>query len=165
GSVAVTCSTAGALGLITAITDIDSDRPLDTEEEVSLGRYASGELFLHVHPLDTALFVLTGGERYYLYPTVVEQTEAEKRDALMCLYKAVRYPAEARRKSVAGTVVSEVYLNELGMPGEIIPKTNHGSGLENAAISALQMCTYPRAKFAGAPVKSIYVVPVSFKLN
>ncbi|MDX1478315.1 MAG: energy transducer TonB [Saprospiraceae bacterium] len=165
GAVKVTCKAAGQHNLITGIERIDADNPLPEETEIPLGRYASGELMLHVHSRDTALYVFSGGERYYLYSTVVSQTEDEKREALMCLYKAVRYPAEARQRSVAGTVVVEVYLNALGMPTQTQPKTAIGAGLEQAAVSALQQCTYQPATFAGTPVKALSIVPVSFKLN
>jgi TonB family protein len=138
-----------------------------SEEIVNLPTENRDDIYLHITDRDTALFVLDGEDKYYLYHLVSGLSETDRYKALVCTYSRVIYPQHARSRAIGGTVVVDAYLNELGCVVTIDPKTDIGYGLEKATIRAIKKCScdFPQVKFQNEFVKSVFTIPLKFKLD
>ena len=75
------------------------------------------------------------------------------------------YPKEARRAEREGTVILKATVDVNGIPRDIVPLTNLGFGLEEAAIEVLKKTTFHPAMKGGKPVSLEVEIPFKFKLN
>lgn len=124
------------------------------------------DIYLHLTDRDTALFVLVDDLRYYLYHLVSELSESDRNQSLLCSYSRVIYPQHARTEGVEGTAIVDAYLDEEGCVVSIDRKTDIGYGLEKAAERAIKKCScqFPPVKFHGNYVKTVFTIPIAFRL-
>ena len=75
-----------------------------------------------------------------------------------------RYPPEARKAGVQGTVIVEAIVDREGCARQ--PRVLKGvPGLDGAALAAVRSWTFQPATFEGRPVAVHYVLPVAFSLK
>lgn len=124
-------------------------------------------IYLHITDRDTALFVLVDDERYYLYHLVSELSESDRNQSLLCSYSRVMYPQHARTEGVEGTAIVDAFLDEQGCVVSIDKKTDIGYGLEKATVRAVKKCScrFPPVKFQGVNVKTVYTIPMLFRMD
>ena len=76
-----------------------------------------------------------------------------------------KYPKVAKEKGIEGTVVVQVYVNEKGRVTEtVILKGIPDSGLDEAAIKAIEKVKFRPAKAKGKKVGVWISIPVNFRL-
>ncbi len=108
------------------------------------GSYTEGTLDRKVEPL--------GGEKSFL-------TSA---------YSSMRYPPEARKKGVQGTVWISVVVNELGIMEEAMIKEGIGSGCDEEALRCIKIAGQAGFEVPmkdGKSVKVKYDIPTKFSLE
>jgi len=81
--------------------------------------------------------------------------------------KNLQYPEEALERGIEGTVWAEVFLDELGNVSKVsFPEARLGFGLNREAERILKNA--PRwnpAKHNGKPVKSKFVIPITYEIK
>jgi len=84
---------------------------------------------------------------------------------ITAIIKNVKYPEEAKRNKVQGTVFVKAFINEYGIvnEAEIIKGTN--TSLDTAAVNAVVRTKFIPGKQYGTPVKVQVAVPIVFKLK
>ena len=90
------------------------------------------------------------------------------KDFLMQVYSSVKYPPEARAKSVQGIVHTSIVINELGQLEEATVTKGIGAGCDEAALLAIREgCAngFTPAMKDGKAVKVKYDVPLKFSLH
>ena len=163
-NVVVECETTDD-GFVRQITDI-SLPPDARSDTFALGTGEFEGFRLHVTDFDTAMFVLKGGQRYYFLETGELQDDVWIED-VSCVYRNVRYPAIAREKSVSGTVVLDLYIDQTGCIETVMASTDIGSGLEESSIDAVQKCKcqWTTATWGGIKMPTIIRLPISFRFQ
>ena len=79
---------------------------------------------------------------------------------------APRYPREAQRRGVAGTVLLRVHVRANGDAGDIDLIEGSGSrDLDRAAVEAVRRWRFAPATRNGQPVESAVQVPIAFNLH
>jgi protein TonB len=79
---------------------------------------------------------------------------------------APRYPREAQRRGVAGTVLLRVHVGIDGEPGDIDLVQGSGSrDLDRAAVEGVRRWRFAPATRNGQPVESSVQVPIAFNLK
>lgn len=84
------------------------------------------------------------------------------------VYKSLRYPAEARKNGIQGTVILQLLINKEGALENLEIIKNVGSGCGEEALNVVK--TYLR-KWArpgmenGMPVNTLFQLPIKFKLE
>lgn len=138
-----------------------------TDTIVHLPSDNRNDIYLHITDRDTALFVLNGQDRYYLYHLVSELSKDERNYSLGCVYARVKYPQHAMTEEVEGTAIVDAYLDEEGCLVSTDRKTDVGYGLEKATVRAIKKCScqFPPVKFQGVHVKSVFTIPMLFRLD
>lgn len=77
-----------------------------------------------------------------------------------------KYPEAAKKAEKEETVLLKATIDENGIPKNIVALTNHGFGLEEAAIEALKKTTFRPATKGGKPITLENVqIPYEFKLE
>lgn len=80
------------------------------------------------------------------------------------LKKRVRYPKEAQKKNVTGTVYVGFVVDSTGLLRDFEVKHGLGSGCDEEAIRALKGTSpWIPARKEGKPISMQYVVPVTFE--
>ena len=165
GNVIVTCNVQSSK-IVTGIASVlVKNGRVDTI--VHLPTEKRDDIFLHITDRDTALFVQVDDDRYYLYHLVSELSEAERNTSLLCTYSRVIYPQHAMSRGAEGTVIVDAYLDEEGCVVSIDTKTDIGYGLEKATVRAVKKCScqFPQVKFQGVYVKTVYTIPMLFRMD
>jgi TonB family protein len=75
------------------------------------------------------------------------------------------YPAAAREAGVAGAVVADLVIDELGAVRDVVMQKSPSDDLSAAAINALEQWRFAPATIDGKPVAVRYVVTVMFRLQ
>ncbi len=85
------------------------------------------------------------------------------------IYTNVKYPAEARKKGIQGSVVVEFMVDEKGVLSDFLVISGIGGGCDEEAVRVITaMNTAHRwtpAKTNDEPVKAMYTLPVKFVLQ
>ena len=76
-----------------------------------------------------------------------------------------KYPERAKKAGKEGEVILQLTIDEKGIPKDIVPLTNLGFGLEEAAIALLKRSTFRPATKGGKPISLLIEVPIDFKLE
>lgn len=87
---------------------------------------------------------------------------------LMTMYRKMRYPAEARKNGIQGTVKVTVILNEFGQLESAVVAEGIGAGCDEEALEAVKRGFqegFEPAMKDGKAVKVKYNIPVKFKLE
>ena len=75
-----------------------------------------------------------------------------------------KYPERAKKAGKEGEVILQLTIDEKGIPKDIVPLTNLGFGLEEAAIELLKKSTFRPATKGGKPISLLIEIPIDFKL-
>ena len=128
--------------------DDDSDRPLPTRPPVPA-------------PVATAPLPASVPVPAPAAPVASAETPARALST-----PAPRYPREAQRRGVAGTVLLRVHVRTNGDAGAIDLVQGSGSrDLDRAAVDAVRRWRFAPAMRDGQPVESSVQVPIAFNLN
>ncbi len=76
-----------------------------------------------------------------------------------------KYPERAKKAGKEGEVILQLTIDEKGIPKDIVPLTNIGFGLEEAAIELLKKSTFRPATKGGKPISLLIEIPIDFKLE
>jgi TonB family protein len=76
-----------------------------------------------------------------------------------------KYPERAKKAGKEGQVILQLTIDEKGIPKDIVPLTNLGFGLEEAAIELLKRSTFRPATKGGEPISLLIEIPIDFKLK
>ena len=76
-----------------------------------------------------------------------------------------KYPERAKKAGKEGEVILQLTIDEKGIPKDIVPLTNLGFGLEEAAIELLKKSTFRPATKGGKPISLLIEIPIDFKLE
>ena len=76
-----------------------------------------------------------------------------------------KYPERAKKAGKEGEVILQLTIDEKGIPKDIVPLTNLGFGLEDAAIELLKKSTFRPATKGGKPISLLIEIPIDFKLE
>jgi|GEM_PF-3316075 len=165
GNVRVVCDIQRSK-IVTGIRSVTIKSDL-RDEIIHLPTDIRDDIYLHITDLDTALFVKDGEDRYYFYHLVSGLSAEDRNRSLGCPYSRVIYPQHARTREVGGTVIVDAYLDELGCVVSIDTKTDIGYGLEKATVRAVKKCScdFPPVQFQDENVKSVYTIPMQFRLD
>ncbi len=84
---------------------------------------------------------------------------------ISAIQKKIVYPEIAKRAGIEGKVYVRAFIDKAGnvVAADIIKGV--GSGLNEAAVSAVKQTKFTPGKQAGKPVNVQVVIPISFKLN
>lgn len=78
----------------------------------------------------------------------------------------IRYPEAAREAGVQGRVRVKFFINEEGCATDAVVVRSIGAGCDEEAVRvAITICNWQPATFNGKPVKSLYYLPISFRLE
>lgn len=75
------------------------------------------------------------------------------------------YPKEAIKAGKEGKVILTATIDVKGIPQDVVALTNHGFGLEIAAIETLKKTTFHPATKNGKPIRIKVKIPIEFKLE
>lgn len=152
-------------GVISKIVDVTIDDSAD-RDTFHMSYEGFDGVVLHVAPYDTSFYVARNGTNYYLLESD-EMPEDVWLDNLGCMYKNVRYPALAREKSIDGTVLIEIYLDQSGCIESAVALTSLGYGLEDSAIKAIRACDckWVVATWGGILEPTVIRLPVGYRLR
>jgi TonB family protein len=81
------------------------------------------------------------------------------------LYKRVRYPSEARKRKIEGTVKLRAYIERNGDVNEVEILEDLGYGTGEAARTAVYYARFKPGLLKGKPSRVQMIIPVEFKLN
>jgi TonB family protein len=103
-------------------------------------------------------------------PSDFEKKDCSDRKMLDYIYSHLKYPSDAKDKSIEGTVVAQFTINKDGSVSDINIIREIGGGCGQAVIEMLQtMIDMPEkwvpGKQAGRNVNVLYTLPVKFKLT
>ncbi len=84
---------------------------------------------------------------------------------LESLKEKIKYPEEALKNKVEGTVYVMVYINENGGIDFVEVVKGIGYGCDEEALRAVSQCQFTPAYNQGKPVKVRIVIPIKFKLK
>lgn len=76
-----------------------------------------------------------------------------------------KYPDEARKQGIQGSVAFEVTIDERGFPADITALRPLGFGLDEAARAAIEKWRWTPATKDGVPVKVTNTIVVNFRLD
>ncbi len=98
------------------------------------------------------------------------QVKCSEMKLLMAVYKNIKYPAEARDRSIQGTVISSFTVEADGRAHSPVIKESIEGGCAEAVMDMYKIIlkkypTWIPAKKDGKAIKSEYVLPVKFKLE
>jgi len=112
--------------------------------------------------------VLSPADTVYLYA----DEAAYYRDGMPQFYQNLasemngRYPRAARRMGIEGKVFIQFVVDERGAIQESWVLKGIGGGCDEAALLAFnKLAQWEPARHAGTPVKSMHILPVTFRLN
>ena len=93
-----------------------------------------------------------------------------KENMLIYIYSNLKYPAEARKKGIEGKVVVQFIVEKDGSMSDIKIMRDIGGGCGQACVDVLNSInenglTWVSGKQGGEPVRVLYTLPVSFKLE
>lgn len=85
------------------------------------------------------------------------------------IYSNIKYPAEARKNGVSGTVSVEFIVDENGVLSDFLVVSGIGSGCDEEAIRVIKEMNiahrWTPGKTNGEPVKAMFTLPVKFVLQ
>ncbi len=84
---------------------------------------------------------------------------------LESIKKNVRYPEEALKNKIEGTVYVMAYVNENGVIDFVEVVKGIGYGCDEEAMKAVAQAKFTPAYSQGKPVKVRVVIPINFKLR
>jgi len=129
----------------------DSSKP-GTQLYLTIGIHPAGENFNLTMNANTE------------YVINVDQ-QPEPIGGIMAIQKNIRYPEDAKKKKIQGTVFVKAFIDENGnvVKTEVIKGTN--SSIDTAATNAIKITKFTPGKQSGIPVKTQVAVPIAFKLK
>ena len=86
-------------------------------------------------------------------------------DGWPALIRSVKYPEEARKSEIEGTVLIRLTVGTDGKVARAEIETGVRDDLDQAAMRALREAQWTPAVKAGSPVEATVIVPVQFKLE
>lgn len=90
----------------------------------------------------------------------------EPMGGLEALMRNVRYPPIAREAGIEGTVIVQAFINDKGWVTEtVIAKSMPGTGLDEAAVDAIERTRFKPAKQRDRAVGVWLTIPIMFKLT
>ena len=90
----------------------------------------------------------------------------EPMGGLEALMRNVRYPPIAREAGIEGTVIIQAFINDKGRVTEtVIAKSMPGTGLDEAAVDAIERTRFKPAKQRDRAVGVWLTIPIMFKLT
>jgi len=100
---------------------------------------------------------------------IKEQKSCSNKKMLELVYKALRYPAEARAQQAEGTAVINFTVEENGAMSNLRIVRNPGYGMGEEALRIMQLLqsggvAWKPGKIAGVPVRVQFNMPIKFKL-
>ncbi|CUT01688.1 energy transducer TonB [Candidatus Chrysopegis kryptomonas] len=98
------------------------------------------------------------------YATLAE-TMPQLIGGLQSIQSKVKYPEEALKKGIEGTVYAVVYVNENGGVDHAEIVKGIGYGCDEEVLKAVSQAKFTPAYSQGKPVKVKVIIPVRFKLN
>lgn len=102
-------------------------------------------------------------------PEVMPSFPGGTQEMYKFIYSTIKYPVEARKKGVSGTVSVEFMVDEQGVLSEFLVVNSIGSGCDEEAIRVIKEMNashrWTPAKTNGVPVKAMYTLSVKFMLQ
>ena len=98
------------------------------------------------------------------YSSVVEKMP-EIIGGLKSISSKIKYPEEAKKAGVEGTVYVMAYINEAGIVDKVEVLKGIGYGCDEVAAEAVKNTRFKPGYNNGKPVKVKVVVPIKFKLS
>ncbi len=84
---------------------------------------------------------------------------------LAALRNGLRYPSEARRRAVSGTVIVQTRIDEHGRPVDAVVLRPVDSSLDEAALAAVLALHFTPGRQGERPVATTVTLPVTFRLS
>jgi hypothetical protein len=146
---------------------VDSHQPIEHHDVLTLEAPKSTEPAGAAENTQPSVLVLHDVETVYFRPDEKASFPGGEKAFDQYIIKNMAYPEDALKFGVTGTVYAVLYLDETGKISKVeFPRKEIGYGLETETRRLL--LASPRwnpAKHNGTPVKSKFVLPVSFELN
>lgn len=156
------------LPLAISILGCTSQKPVYYEANAGSAPTTAPATAPQVKPDNTVYYVWENGNfiqsELDKKPVPIGGTESFSRT----LGKQISYPAEARNRGIAGTVILNVVVNEAGRAETVQVKKGIGYGCDEVAANAWKKAAengFEPALKSGKAVKVQYDVPVNFKFR
>ena len=85
------------------------------------------------------------------------------------IYSTIKYPAEARKKGIQGSVVVEFMVDEKGVLSDFLVISGTGGGCDEEAVRTITEMNkthrWTPGKTNGEPVKAMFTLPIKFFLQ
>jgi hypothetical protein len=146
---------------------VDSHAPIEHHDVMKLESSKPAVADQPVTATKTEVVVLHDVEIFYFRPDEVATFPGGEKAFDEYIHKNLEYPEEAASKFVSGTIYAVMQLDEQGNVAKVdFQGKEIGYGLEEETRRLL--LASPRwnpAKHAGVPVKSKFVLPVTFEIK
>lgn len=102
-------------------------------------------------------------------PEVMPSFPGGAQEMYKFIYSTIKYPVEARKNGIQGSVVVEFMVDEKGMLSDFLVISGIGGGCDEEAVRTITEMNkshrWTPAKTNGEPVKAMFTLPVKFILQ